>query len=520
MNCTGNSRSFLLPPILYKPTAFRLLQPQLKQSSVVFGTTGRLLCQHIVFAGCRPPLLPQAMRLPQHCYIAPWREEALGSIQGCMFRDIIKRISPPCALSHVALLPRCYYATPWCGLFFRNTLLHNIQPAALTGASLLHRRFYTATRLSENLDSIRKQFFRGMTPGIFLPRRYFSAPWKHEILRPIRQLFFDRINRIVCQPWLHCLAPSRSVIHFARRYFGCFWKVTLAAAFINIMMSFVYHTYLVHIPYTSRTRFFHFETVPYTNRTHFVVRSPLDDRDYGESCFAFIKNRHCSKLLSPLHPDSVRVNLITKELVRAVQHGLAIKSCDVALDHGYPCKEASLDVEHATERKKHKKSCKSQPQTMHLDGLDWEVIVVKNDALVGALSLSNGKIIVFTGLLKHLETDAEIATILAHEVAHVVARHWSERIIYMKWFPYPLKVHLLRRMEIEADHIGMLLLAAAGFDPHIAPVAIEKLLGHDIYHPSGKKRAQLLSRAKIMDEALELYREGTAAKAPEVNISV
>lgn len=74
--------------------------------------------------------------------------------------------------------------------------------------------------------------------------------------------------------------------------------------------------------------------------------------------------------------------------------------------------------------------------------------------------MSNGKILVFTGLLNNLETDAEIATIIAHEIAHVVARHWSESIIYEKWFPYPLKVYFLRRNELEADHIGMLLLVS------------------------------------------------------------
>lgn len=251
-----------------------------------------------------------------------------------------------------------------------------------------------------------------------------------------------------------------------------------------------------------------------------MVRSHLDDREYGESCFAYIKNRQSSKLLSPLHPDSVRVNLMIKKLVHAIQHGLAIKSSDAALDHGYTCKDASLDAKHAIQSKKHSKSCRSQPQTTHLDGLDWEAIVVKNDACAGAMSLANGKIIVLTGLLNHSETDAEIATILAHEVAHVVARHWSEGIIYRKWFPYPLKVHFIRRLEIEADHIAVLLLAAAGFHPHIVHAVMEKQVGQDIHHLSGKKRAQLVSRAKIMDEALELYREVMQAKAPEVNFSV
>ncbi|XP_044443564.1 mitochondrial metalloendopeptidase OMA1 isoform X2 [Triticum aestivum] len=211
------------------------------------------------------------------------------------------------------------------------------------------------------------------------------------------------------------------------------------------MWSFVYHTYLVQIPYISRTPIFQLETVPYTNRIHFVIRSPLDDREYAESCFAFVRKNHSSKFLSPLHPDSVRVNLITAQLLRAVQRGLDIKNRDVALIHESSCKDVSLDARHAIESKKQGKLCKSQSQTAHLDGLAWEVIVVKNDRHVGAMSWPHGKIIVFTGLLIHLKTDAEIATALSHDIAHVVARHSSESIVYKKWFPFPLMVHFLRR---------------------------------------------------------------------------
>jgi len=79
-------------------------------------------------------------------------------------------------------------------------------------------------------------------------------------------------------------------------------------------------------------------------------------------------------------------------------------------------------------------------------------------------------------------------------------------------------------MEIEADHIGLLLLAAAGYDPRVAPSIYEKLgkIGGDSAlnnylstHPSSKKRAQLLSRASVMNEALELYREVSAGQGTE-----
>lgn len=70
---------------------------------------------------------------------------------------------------------------------------------------------------------------------------------------------------------------------------------------------------------------------------------------------------------------------------------------------------------------------------------------------------------------------------------------------------------------MEADYIGLLLMANAGYDPRVAPKVYEKLgkvTGGDSTlrdylstHPSGKKRAQLLAQAQVMEEALTIYRE-------------
>lgn len=79
-------------------------------------------------------------------------------------------------------------------------------------------------------------------------------------------------------------------------------------------------------------------------------------------------------------------------------------------------------------------------------------------------------------------------------------------------------------MEIEADHIGLMLLAAAGYDPRIAPKVYEKLgkitgdsaLNNYLStHPSSKKRAEMLSQARVMDEALELYRDAITGSRTE-----
>ncbi|XVF22683.1 hypothetical protein REPUB_Repub12eG0192100 [Reevesia pubescens] len=66
-----------------------------------------------------------------------------------------------------------------------------------------------------------------------------------------------------------------------------------------------------------------------------------------------------------------------------------------------------------------------KPATKHLDGKVWEVYVADSD-LVKAQCFLDGKIIIHTGLLLLLESDAELATAIAHEIGHAVARHVAE----------------------------------------------------------------------------------------------
>lgn len=91
---------------------------------------------------------------------------------------------------------------------------------------------------------------------------------------------------------------------------------------------------------------------------------------------------------------------------------------------------------------------------------------------------------------------------------------------FLKTFPTSEFV----RLEIEADHIGLLLMASAGYDPRVAPKVYEELDKVNGYaepvaagegcrnlslHPCGKERAQLLAQAPVLKEALTLYRNST-----------
>lgn len=81
-------------------------------------------------------------------------------------------------------------------------------------------------------------------------------------------------------------------------------------------------------------------------------------------------------------------------------------------------------------------------------------------------------------------------------------------------------------METEADYIGLLLMASAGYDPRVAPSVYEKLdkvagsgdsalRDYLSTHPSGRKRAQVLREAKVMEEGMLIYREIQAGKGIE-----
>ncbi|KAJ4951337.1 hypothetical protein NE237_028169 [Protea cynaroides] len=315
------------------------------------------------------------------------------------------------------------------------------------------------------------------------------------------------------------------------------------------------------------------ETIPYTKRKHLVLLSKSVERQLGEAQFQQLKASFKGKILPSIHPESVRVRLIAKDIIEALQRGLSHErvwsdpgyasetsgmsenstektlmalrgGAEEKLEEGWSREDEILDDKWVEESRKKGQERGSQPATEHLAGLNWEVLVV-NEPIVNAFCLPGGKIVVFTGLLDHFRSDAEIATIIGHEVGHAVARHFAEgitknlwlyivQLILLQFVFMPdlvnamslllLKLPFSRRMEMEADYIGLLLIASAGYDPRVAPKVYEKLgelTGESALrdylstHPSGKKRAELLRQARVMEEALSLYREARAGRGVE-----
>src|SRR5215470_9976430 len=124
--------------------------------------------------------------------------------------------------------------------------------------------------------------------------------------------------------------------------------------------------------------------------------------------------------------------------------------------------------------------------------LPWEVKVIEEQQ-ANAFALPGGKIAVYTGILPITKDDAGLAAVIGHEVGHVLAHHSAERVSQQMVAQglggalaqglgtnpqlgqqvvglavQGLQLPWGRQQESEADHIGLILMAKAGYDPHAA----------------------------------------------------
>lgn len=135
----------------------------------------------------------------------------------------------------------------------------------------------------------------------------------------------------------------------------------------------------------------------------------------------------------------------------------------------------------------------------------WEFNLIQDDKTVNAFCMPGGKIVVYTGILPVVKDDNGLATVMSHEVAHAIANHGGERMsqqlvvqagglglaqvmktkpalaqqIIMQAYGAGSQVGILlpysRSHESEADHIGLILMARAGYDPKTATAFWERM---------------------------------------------
>ncbi|MCA9085745.1 MAG: M48 family metallopeptidase [Planctomycetaceae bacterium] len=172
---------------------------------------------------------------------------------------------------------------------------------------------------------------------------------------------------------------------------------------------------------------------------------------------------------------------------------------------------------------------------------EWEFNVIESETQ-NAFCLPGGKVAVYTGILPVCQNEAGLAVVMSHEIGHAIARHGGERMThqaiqnkakeglaylmrnkeettqqivltaYGVGSEYGAILPYSRKHELEADHIGIMLMAKAGYDPSEAPVFWERFSSQKgsagpveflSTHPSDAHRAGALR--ELLPEAMSLY---------------
>ncbi|TQS37268.1 hypothetical protein Golomagni_02263 [Golovinomyces magnicellulatus] len=227
----------------------------------------------------------------------------------------------------------------------------------------------------------------------------------------------------------------------------------------------------------------HLETAPVSGRRRFMYFTDADAEEEGQILYDNIMQECRHAVLPPWDQRTQQVNRVMKRLITA--SGLA--------------------------------------------HIEWEVNVISSNA-PNAFVIPGGKVFVMSGILPVAQTDAGLAAVLSHEIAHGIASHQAERMSSAIMIIWPLRVlfflffdiwsggilgNLLlefglnrpasRTQEREADFIGLIMMAKACYDPKAAVnfwkrmKILEAAQGKRDFpwlstHPSTDSRAELISK--------------------------
>lgn len=178
-----------------------------------------------------------------------------------------------------------------------------------------------------------------------------------------------------------------------------------------------------------------------------------------------------------------------------------------------------------------------------LQGFAWEFNLIDDPKTVNAWCMPGGKVAFYTAILPICKDEAGVAVVMGHEVAHAIANHGRERMsqglaanmgistlgaamgqnptmtkdIFMQAVGMGTQIGMLkfsRQHESEADKIGLIFMAIAGYDPQEAPKFWERMSAGSggqkppewlSTHPSDETRIADLNKA--MPEAMKYYKK-------------
>jgi len=170
----------------------------------------------------------------------------------------------------------------------------------------------------------------------------------------------------------------------------------------------------------------------------------------------------------------------------------------------------------------------------------WEFRIINDPETINAFCVPGGKVAVYTGLFPIARDEAGLAVVLGHEVAHALLRHAGERMSQAEVLGAGMAVAgasginpqilqalglgasvglilpFSRSQESEADHVGLILMAKAGYDPRVALEVWDRMARKEkgappaflSTHPGYETRVQQLR--SFMPEALSYYQPTNA----------
>ncbi len=174
-----------------------------------------------------------------------------------------------------------------------------------------------------------------------------------------------------------------------------------------------------------------------------------------------------------------------------------------------------------------------------LQNYQWEFKLVKDNS-VNAFAMPGGKVVVYTGILPVTQTEEALAVVIGHEIAHVIAQHSAERLsqqialqyggafagsllgnsagvqLGQQVFGLGAQVGVMmpyaRKQEYEADEIGLIIMALAGYNPQAAVPFWTRMAQNSgsstpeflSTHPTDAKR--IANIQNIMPKVLQYYK--------------
>lgn len=256
------------------------------------------------------------------------------------------------------------------------------------------------------------------------------------------------------------------------------------------------------------------ETNPYTGRSQLLMTSVAEEMQMGAQAYQQVKS-----------DPKVKLSQDPREIE--------------------PVKRVAARIVEAAKRSKYADMAKQ---------FQWEVAVIKDDKTANAFALPGGKMAVYTGIFPVAKNEAGLAAVMGHEVVHALARHGAERMSQAELTNAALQVAgtaagasggglmsnaamaalgvgaqvgvllpFSRKHESEADYIGILLAADAGYDPRESVHLWERMSQRSggagpaeflSTHPGHETRIEHLK--KWMPEAMGIYQSKQAMPAGDL----